>query len=308
MLALGRGPSSGLCQATHERSLSNAAGHLAVPSRSRLASQRPSTQERRVPDLWRRLCRLRCSVLPQVRLALADTGLLATFELYDNSAQSRVSPAILFRLSTWRNYVVLERAHERFVFARRVQALSSQIADLIPPNARVLDVGCGDGTISKLLLGRRPDISLLGIDVLVRPNTKIDVREFDGRTMPFEDDSFDCVIFVDVLHHTDDPVALLAESRRVSTGSLIIKDHRSESRLQNRLLRFMDWVGNSTRGVALPYNYLSTESWLNLIYQTRWSVRSWLTPSGIYPPIADFVFGRRLHVLMELTADKAGPG
>jgi methylase of polypeptide subunit release factors len=67
------------------------------------------------------------------------------------------------------------------------------IRELLPPNARVLDVGCGDGMIAKSWMANRPDIRVEGIDVLVRPATKIPVQAFGGQFIPFEENSFDVV-------------------------------------------------------------------------------------------------------------------
>jgi SAM-dependent methyltransferase len=62
--------------------------------------------------------------------------------------------------------------------------------------------------------GRDPGdkVSIAGIDVLLRPERQIEVTEFDGTTIPFADSSFDVVMFVDVLHHTNNPDVLLAEA------------------------------------------------------------------------------------------------
>ena len=35
--------------------------------------------------------------------------------------------------------------HQTLVFGRRARVLSDQLAALVPPAARILDVGCGDG-------------------------------------------------------------------------------------------------------------------------------------------------------------------
>ena len=36
---------------------------------------------------------------------------------------------------------------------------------ILKDNARILDVGCGPGNITKYLLSKRPDFDILGIDI-----------------------------------------------------------------------------------------------------------------------------------------------
>ena len=98
--------------------------------------------------------------------------------------------------------------HDKLVLNRRVDILSGYFAQLIPKDTRVLDVGCGDGLISSILQSKRPDISIQGIDVLPREQAHIPVKIFDGAHIPFEEGSFDVVLFSDVLHSTGDPVVL----------------------------------------------------------------------------------------------------
>ena len=47
-------------------------------------------------------------------------------------------------------------------FSRRVRILASRISSLLPQGAKVLDVGCGDGTIDSLIMKNRPDVSISG--------------------------------------------------------------------------------------------------------------------------------------------------
>ena len=150
---------------------------------------------------------------------------------------------------------LLDTIHGGYVFKRRVRVLSRHLSELLPHNASVLDVGCGDGLIAQQIMEKRGDLTVKGIDVMVRPQTHIPVEKFDGRKIPHADASFDAVMFVDVLHHTDDPFVLLQEARRVSRQAVVIKDHIRQGFLAGQTLRFMDWVGNARHGVVLPYNY-----------------------------------------------------
>lgn len=195
---------------------------------------------------------------------------------------------------------IAERLHESYGFDRRVRVLSHHIESLFPRDASILDVGCGDGSLDALLQSRRADLSIEGIDVLVRSETKIPVREFDGFVIPHPDDSFDCVVFVDVLHHSHDATRLLREAKRVSRRFVIIKDHRKNGFLAHRTLRFMDEVGNRRFGVNLPHHYWSQEEWHAAFDELELEVLHWTQDLGIYPWPASMFFDRGLHFVAQL--------
>jgi SAM-dependent methyltransferase len=187
--------------------------------------------------------------------------------------------------------------HGRLIANRRIDVLTTWFAEMLPLSANVLDVGCGDGAISAILQTKRPDLRLRGIDVLPRPQTHIPVELFDGVSFPFEDGSFDVVLFSDVLHHTNETAALLREARRVAARNVVIKDHYREGVAAGARLRLMDWVGNARFGVALPYNY-----WTKLQWKATWQNLD-LDPLrietrlGLYPVPADWIFGAKLHFI-----------
>lgn len=199
---------------------------------------------------------------------------------------------------------LIERIHETFVFDRRVQRLAEHLAELIPENARVLDVGCGDGQLAKLILQLRPDVEFSGIEVLIRPDCHIQVSEFDGRKIPYADKTFDAVMLVDVLHHTEEPTSLLAESARVSKQWVLIKDHILSSWSSGVILRFMDRVGNQRHGVALPYNYLRSSQWDEAFEKLSLSVEKWKSELGLYSGPASLIFDRSLHFVARLGISK----
>jgi ubiquinone/menaquinone biosynthesis C-methylase UbiE len=94
-----------------------------------------------------------------------------------------------------------------------------------PDQARVLEVGCGTGVLTRLL-ARWPNVgAVVGVDtaaaLLVRARelaedlANVEFREGDGRSLPFEDTCFDAVVFDSVLSHIPGPERALAEAARV---------------------------------------------------------------------------------------------
>jgi SAM-dependent methyltransferase len=191
--------------------------------------------------------------------------------------------------------------HYNAVFRRRVRVLARHLAGLLPRDARVLDVGCGNGAVAAALMERRSDLTVTGIDVLVQPDARIPVEQFDGSTLPLEDDSVDAVMFVDVLHHTPDPTTLLREARRVTEQCVVIKDHITAGPLARPRLRLMDWVGNAHLGIALPYNYWPKERWDAAFAEVGLRVERWIDALGLYPAPASWLFDAKLHMVCQLT-------
>ncbi|WP_207310458.1 class I SAM-dependent methyltransferase [Rubripirellula amarantea] len=190
--------------------------------------------------------------------------------------------------------------HGRFIHQRRVEVLSRHLADLIVPDASVLDVGCGDGLLSARLQQLRPDLSVSGIDVLVRPDAKIEVVEFDGKTIPIAKDGVDVVLMVDVLHHTDVPGDMLKEAARVSKKQVIIKDHYLQGFAAHQTLSMMDNVGNTRHGVEIPCNYQTPEQWTQLYQASGLQVAEMRNQLGLYLPPLNWFFERSLHFIASL--------
>jgi SAM-dependent methyltransferase len=201
---------------------------------------------------------------------------------------------------------LLDRIHARCVHPSRVRALSHVLARLMPPGASVLDVGTGDGRVGHLISQSRADVRLTGIDTTVRQGTPIPVREFDGRAIPFDANSWDVVLLVDVLHHTHEPAQLLEEAVRVCRKAIVIKDHLLHGAASRRILTLMDWVGNRQHGVELPYNYWRRERWLDEFARLDLEIAAWNTKLGLYPPPASWVFERGLHFVAQLVPRSSG--
>ena len=195
---------------------------------------------------------------------------------------------------------IVGKLHGKLVFNRRTRVLSQAIGNLIPPQAKVLYVGCGDVTIDAMISERRPDISFHGVDVFIRRETHIPVEVFDGVHLPVADKSYDVVSFIDVLHHTDNPNILLKEAKRVARKLVILKDHTRNGALAYQRLRLMDWVGNAHHNVVLPYNYWSEQQWRQAFAQHGLEIVNWATDPALYPFPLSLAFGLGLHCVVAL--------
>ncbi len=195
---------------------------------------------------------------------------------------------------------LIENIHGKYIQERRVNVLAAEVAKLLPPGATVLDVGAGDGWLARLIQHERPDVKIEGVDVLVREKTHIPVVQFDGSHLPQADKSYDVVLFVDVLHHTEDPHVLLREANRVARRSIVIKDHNREGLLAFRTLKFMDQVGNKRYGVVLPFNYLHRDEWQKMFEELQLRPAVWKDRIGLYPFPLNLWFDRSLHFVCKL--------
>lgn len=190
--------------------------------------------------------------------------------------------------------------HGRFIHQRRVNVLAGHLAEMVVQDASVLDVGCGDGLLASRLSELRPDLSISGMDILVRPGARIPVTPFDGTTIPMESDSVDVVMMIDVLHHTHDPRIMLREASRVARQRVIIKDHYLQGIAAHRTLSVMDSVGNTRHGVVIPNNYQTPQQWSQHYEFSNLREVEIREHLGLYLPPLNWLFERSLHFIASL--------
>ena len=115
-------------------------------------------------------------------------------------------------------------AYDRFM-GRYSRLLAPQFADQagLQAGQRALDVGCGPGALTTELVARLSASSVSAVDpsspfveAARARHPGVEVHEASAEELPFEDDAFDVSLAQLVVHFMTDPVAGLAEMRRVT--------------------------------------------------------------------------------------------
>ena len=111
--------------------------------------------------------------------------------------------------------------------ASRLSADQLSITRLVPPGARVLDLGCGDGAMLEHLICER-DCTGYGVEIddanvqacVARGVNVIQLNLDEGLAM-FGDASFDVVLQIDTLQHLHNTEVMLRETARVGRTGIV---------------------------------------------------------------------------------------
>ena len=101
------------------------------------------------------------------------------------------------------------------------------IADLVEPGSRLLDVGCGDGTLLDLLAreknvdGRGIEISQEGVNASVRRGLSVIQGDADTDLADYPDAAFDYVVLSQTLPAIRDPKGVLIELLRIGRSAIV---------------------------------------------------------------------------------------
>ncbi len=175
------------------------------------------------------------------------------------AAPRRFVPALAFRFLTPLYDTVLRALFDELALKRRLLALAR-----VRPGDRVLDVGCGTGTLLRLLADSQPGCRAYGVDgdpaMLVQARPKLAPARGEGRLvaalaqqLPFKPRAFDCALSSLFFHHL--PSEAKVPSLRAihdllrTGGALHVLDFDRPSALAQRavlaLLRAFDGIDNT---------------------------------------------------------------
>ncbi len=139
----------------------------------------------------------------------------------------------------------------------KIGEVAREMAGRARAPSSVLDLGGGIGNSLPHLADAFPDAELVLLDPSARSLALAEsrfpeaafFREFDGRTIPYEDDRFDLIFTACVFHHVDAAAhgPLLAEILRVLRpgGSFFVFEHNPRNPLTRRAVRSCPFDANA---------------------------------------------------------------
>lgn len=134
------------------------------------------------------------------------------------------------------------------------------IVSAIPEGVRVLDLGCGEGTLLKMLVDRKK-VRGTGIEIMdervyeaVTKGLTVHHGDFYEGLTYYPDDSFDYVILSQTLQQAHDTVAVLTESLRVGRNVVASFPNFAHWKARFQLL----FTGRAPVTRALPFQWYDT--------------------------------------------------
>lgn len=123
--------------------------------------------------------------------------------------------------ANWYETSIKNNLLQRYWHTRRF----TEVGKLITPAANVLDIGCADGTFTKVIFEKTKAENIVGIDVLKSSidyvkrrftrNKKMKFRVADAHNLPIQNSEFDAVFCLETLEHVVDPIKVIQEIYRV---------------------------------------------------------------------------------------------
>jgi len=147
--------------------------------------------------------------------------------------------------------------------ARRSIRIDLQlIADMIEPNSRVLDVGCGDGALLEYLVhfkqvdGRGVEISQAGVNACVARGLSVVQGDADTDLKDYPADAFDHVVLSQTLQATHQPRAVLEHLVRIGRRAIVSFPNFGHWRVRWHLAA----LGQMPETDLLPARWYNTEN------------------------------------------------
>ncbi len=156
------------------------------------------------------------------------------------------------------------------------------ISEIIEPNTRVLDLGCGDGELLQWLAERKNcdargiEISSARVQRAIARGVSVYQGDIDEALLDYPDGAFDYIILSQTLQETKEPLKVLREMLRVGRNAVVAFPNFGH--WSARLAHLFS--GRAPKTKLFPHNwydspnihYLTVQDFEELARQENWNV------------------------------------
>ena len=180
----------------------------------------------------------------------------------------------------------------------RAKIIGNKLLGFINEGDSILDFGCGEMSISKYI-GSQKSVSVTGIDTSNYFIKEENYIKYEGGRLPFDDNKFDVVMAIFVLHHTSDLDFYLKELIRVSKNKIIICEDTYVNKKEEIFTKYSCYFSNILIGsLDMKRNFMSVSEWKDFFTNYNVKLQSF---ERFYPSKLKFPFIR--NVIIELKKD-----
>ena len=165
-----------------------------------------------------------------------------------------------------------------------MQTRCDQIKPHLLGTGPVLQAYCGLGVLAASLASQR---EVQACDTANQHTADVPFVLQDGDTLPFADNAFDCVIVVDGLHRSGDPVRAIRELKRVAKLRVVVVESVCLNEAQRRFNVLTQWLYGEVLEQASPpesLHFNSPKNWEWMFRDEKLRVRA-SVDLGIDEPI-----------------------
>lgn len=140
----------------------------------------------------------------------------------------------------------------------KAQIKVKRLRSFYTSTSRILDIGSGNGALCYLLEKENLDITALDVKDHSIFN-EISPIIYNGKLLPFENDAFDIVQIITVLHHIKDPEKIVKEAKRVGKKIIIMEDI-----YDNWIQKWLTFIADSINNwefIGHPHSNKSDREW-----------------------------------------------
>ncbi|PJE63071.1 hypothetical protein COU88_01510 [Candidatus Roizmanbacteria bacterium CG10_big_fil_rev_8_21_14_0_10_39_6] len=155
------------------------------------------------------------------------------------------------------------------IVRQRSQVVVNRIFPFLKDSKKILDIGSGTGDVAFLLGEHGKDVTPVDVSDFHGPRL-VKTTIYDGRNLPFPNNSFDTAMLLIVMHHTPNPEIVFDEASRVAKELVIIET--SYTTPINRWFTIVSDALGNLRLEAFWSSYKSDDQWKELFAKKKFEI------------------------------------